>query len=192
MTAVAACTSSSDSGGAASTTAAAAVSSTSPDTTAATVPPTSAPPTTRPGPQPCSPSSLALASGEGRSALGHALHVFRLRNTSQQACRLAGYPAVTLLDGQGRVLAEAKPGAGSILPDRPPADVSLAPGAAGYFGVESSTLCDGDAAPTPSARVSVTPPQGTGALSAAVTIDVCPEDSVLVSPVRARESDIAR
>ncbi|HEV3401357.1 MAG TPA: DUF4232 domain-containing protein [Acidimicrobiales bacterium] len=184
------CSSSDDAPGTAAPTSSAAPSTTVVATTS-TVPATTAPATTQPGSQRCSSSSLALSSAEGRAALGHALYMFRLRNTSGQPCRLEGHPDVALLDEGGRVLVRAKPGAGYILPDRPPRPVPLAAGATGWFGLEASTLCDGDATPTPSARVTVTPPGEGGALSTAVTIDVCPEDAVLVSPVRARDGEVA-
>jgi hypothetical protein len=58
--------------------------------------------------------------------------------------------------------------------------------------VEATTLCDGDATPTPSARISVTPPGDPGTVSAAVTIDVCPNGNVLVSPVRATDAEVSR
>jgi hypothetical protein len=160
-------------------------------TTTSTVPATTAPSTTRPGAPGCPSSSLALSSAEGRSALGHALYLFALRNTSSRTCRLEGHPTVALLDGAGRVLVQAKAGAGHILPDRPPRPIPLSPGASGWFGLEASTLCEGDVAPTPSARMTVSPPGDSGALSTAVTIDVCPDDTVLVSPIRARDSEVA-
>ncbi|HEX2024528.1 MAG TPA: DUF4232 domain-containing protein [Acidimicrobiales bacterium] len=185
------CSSSDDAPDTAAATSSAAPSTTVAATTTSTVPATTAPSTTQPGSQRCSSSSLALSSAEGRAALGHALYMFRLRNTSGQPCRLEGHPDVALLDGGGRVLVRAKPGAGYILPDRPPRPVPLAAGASAWFGLEASTLCDGDATPTPSVRMAVTPPGDGGALSAAVTIDVCPEDAVLVSPVRARDSEVA-
>ncbi len=159
---------------------------------ASTVPATTAPSTTVPGTQRCSSSSLALSAGDGRAALGHALYLFGLRNTSSQPCRLDGYPAVALLDPRGAELVRAKPGSGYILPDRPPSPVPLAPGGTAWFGLEASTLCEGDAIPTASPRLTVTPPGGTGTLSAEVTIDVCPGDTVLVSPVRARDTEVTR
>jgi Domain of unknown function (DUF4232) len=192
---LAACSSSDDAAGPSATasepvaTSTAVTTSLPPDTS--TTSPTS---TTRPGGEPCATASLALASGEGRAAVGHALHVFTLRNTSRQPCRMTGFPAVALLDGQGRVVVEARRGGGYILTDKPPKDVSLAPGASAWFGVESSTLCADDAPPTPTERVRVAPPgeSGTGALVVAAMIDVCADQAVLVSPVRATERELAQ
>jgi len=153
---------------------------------------TGAPPTTTAGAaQPCPSGSLALMSREGLSALGHALYVLQLRNTSSQPCRLSGYPAVSLVAATGRVLAEARPGEGFILPDRPPAAVSVPAGGSAYFGVESSTICDGNAEPAVSDSVRVTPPGATGPLAVGARINVCPNRPVRVSPVRASERDIA-
>lgn len=188
---LAACSSSNGSAERAATTTPSAPSTIVATTTTSTVAPTTAPSTTLPGSQSCPSSALALAPAENKVALGHALYLFRLRNTSSQACRLEGHPAVALLDAQGRVLGRAKPGAGHILPNRPPRPVSLRPGASGSFGVEATTLCEGDATPTPSARISVTPPGDGGTLSAAATIDVCPNGAVLVSPVRATDREVA-
>ena len=188
--ALAACSSSDDSGRAAPTVPPA-PSTTVVVTTTSTVPPTTAPTTTTPATPRCSAAGLSLSSAEGRAALGRALYLFRLRNTSSQPCRLEGHPDVALVDGGGGVLARAKPGAGYILPDRPPRPVSLAPGSSGWFGLEASTLCDGDTVPTPAARVTVSPPGEAGTLSTPVTIDVCPDGPVLVSPVRAREGEVA-
>lgn len=187
-----ACSSSGDSAGRALPTTPPAPSTTAAVTTTSTAPVTTAPATTQPGTAPCPSSSLALSSAEGRAALGHALYLFGLRNTSSQLCRLEGHPTVALLDAQGRVLARARPGAGYILPDRPPRSVSLAPGATGWFGLEATTLCEGDATPVPSSRMSVSPPGQTGTLSAEVTIDICPDAAVLISPVRAAETDVTR
>ena len=189
--AVGGCRSSSDRADRASTVPPAEPTTASVATTTSTVPPTTAPSTTQAETQECPSSSLALAPVEGRAALGHALYMFQLRNTSSQPCRLDGHPAVALLDAGGRVLARAKPGAGYILPDRPPGPVALAPGGSGWFGLESSTFCEGDATPTPSSRLTVTPPGGSGTVSTEVTIDVCPDDTVLVSPVRPRDSEVA-
>ena len=191
--AIAGCRSSSDSAERAPTIPATETPTTVAPTTTSAVPlTTAAATTTEPGTPRCTPSSLALSPAEGRVALGHALYLFRLRNTSSQPCRLDGHPAVALLDAGGRVLARAMPGPGYILPDRPPTPVPLAPGGTGWFGVESTTLCEGDATPTPSPRLTVAPPGETGSLSAEVTIDVCPGGTVLVSPVRARETEVTR
>ena len=197
VAALGACSSSEDATGQAATASAPVVTSTTPATTTSTVPPDTSPtttPTTRPGAAPCTSPGLALASGEGRAALGRALHVFTLRNTSGQPCRMTGSPGVALLDGQGRVVAEARPGSGYILSDRPAKDVSLAAGASAWFGVETSTLCAGDAPPTPSPRVRVAPPgdQAAAPLVVAVTIDVCADQAVIVSPVRASERELAQ
>ncbi|MGH9277142.1 MAG: DUF4232 domain-containing protein [Acidimicrobiales bacterium] len=169
-------------------------STTATTATAATVSTTTAaPPTTVAGPDPCAASALAIEAGEGRAALGHGLSVYELRNTSSEACRMSGYPTVTVVDAQGRVLAEAQRGPGRILPDRPPASVVVAPGARAYVGVESPNVCGDGVRPAAADAVRVTPPGTTGApLTAVATIAVCPGQAVLVSPVRATEADLTR
>ena len=165
-----------------------AVSTTAPTTTT-----TTPGPATTAGPDPCTSAALSIEAGEGRSALGHGLYVYELRNTSATACRLSGYPAVVVVDAQGRVLAEAQRGPGHLLPDRPPAPVVVARGASAYVGLESPTVCSEGARPTASAAVRVTPPGTTGPpLTADARIAVCPGQAVLVSPVRGTEADLTR
>ncbi|MGH9225954.1 MAG: DUF4232 domain-containing protein [Acidimicrobiales bacterium] len=162
--------------------------------TATSAPPvstTAAPTTAAAAADRCSSSTLALASREGLGALGHALYVLQLRNTAGQACRLTGYPAVSLVAGDGRLLAQAQPGAGYILPDRPPAAVSLAAGGSAYFGVESYNVCNGGVEPSVAQTVRVTPPDATTALTVSAQMNVCPGQPVRVSPVRPTERDIA-
>ena len=194
-TALAACSGGGDEAGSPVTPASGGTTSTAAATTALTsVPPgstTSSSVAATGGGDRCAPSTLALSSREGLGALGHALYILQLRNTSSQACRLSGYPAVSLLDPTGRVLAEARAEPGYILPDRPPAAVSLAVGGSAFFGVESYNVCNVPAEPVVATGIRVTPPETTGTLVLVVEMNVCPGMPVRVSPVRPTERDIA-
>lgn len=150
-------------------------------------------PTTIRDADPCPSSALALAVGEGRSALGRGLYVFEVRNTSAAACRLLGYPAATVVDGQGGVLANAQPGGGRLLADRAPAAVLVASGGAAYVGLESATVCNDGARPSASRRVHITPPNWVeSTLTVAATVTVCPGQVVHVSPIRASETELTQ
>ena len=89
------------------------------------------------------------------------------------------------------MLAEAQPGAGYLLVDRPAAEVVVAPGSTAYVGVESNNVCAGGGDPSTSSTVKLTPPGTSGALTLAAEMDVCAGLPVRVSPVRATEREIA-
>lgn len=53
---------------------------------------------------PCRASQLRLASDSGDAGAGNRVNVFSVTNAGTTACSVSGYPAVSLLDGQGRAL----------------------------------------------------------------------------------------
>jgi hypothetical protein len=143
------------------------------------------------GPEACRGPGVEIAYLDSRAAAGHSLAIFVVRNPTTRPCRLSGHPAVEVLDASGRVLATARRGAGSILGGAPPAPVTVAPRGNAYFAVESESVCADDAPPAESDRVRVVLPEDATPAEAAVTITVCPEAEVLVSPVRAAQAELA-
>jgi hypothetical protein len=97
---------------------------------------------------------------------------------------------VELLDVRGRVLAQGQPRGGSILADTPPAPVTIAPGRAAYFGVESENVCPDDQPGSSSDRLRVVLPDDGAPAVVAAGITVCPRPDILVSPVRASEAEL--
>jgi len=61
-----------------------------------------------------------------------------------------------------------------------------------YFAIESTSVCGGDDAGTPSEAVQVTLPDDTAPAVVADQVVVCSPANVLVSPVRATQDDITR
>jgi hypothetical protein len=89
----------------------------------------------------CAGSQLALAYARTEGATGHLELTLALRNVSQRACTLRGYPATRLLDGGGRMLAMHVRRGGGFFPDTRPAPraVMLKPGATAHFGISFIT-----------------------------------------------------
>ena len=143
------------------------------------------------GPEACGGPGVEITFVDSRAAAGHSLAVFVVRNPTTRPCRLSGRPAVEVLDASGRVLATARGGAGSILGGAPPAPVTVAASGTAYFAVESESVCADDAPPAESDRVRVVLPGDGTPAEVAVTITVCPQAEVLVSPVRATQAELA-
>jgi hypothetical protein len=169
--------------------------STPPATSPSTAPPSTPGSTTvtsTTGPARCTTQELSLRANGGGAATGHAVADFELRNTSSRPCRMLGYPGVRVLDASGATMTDAQRTSGFILGDAPPAAVIVPAGQVAYFGVESVNVCNGGADPRPSASLRVTPPDETAALTVAANINVCPGNTVLVSPIRATAAEIPR
>ena len=143
------------------------------------------------GPEQCRGPGVEIAFVDNRTAAGHSLAVFAVRNPTTRPCRLTGNPAVEILDASGRVLATARPSAGSILSGAPPAPVTVAPRSAAYFAVESQSVCPDDAAPADSERLRVVLPDDAAPTDVAATTTVCPRAEILVSPIRATQAELA-
>ena len=89
----------------------------------------------------CSSSQLTLSYAGTEGATGHLeLHV-AVRNSSQTACRLRGYPGARLLDGAGRALPLRVGRRDGFFPDTEahPRAVALKPGASAHFGISLVT-----------------------------------------------------
>ncbi len=143
------------------------------------------------GPEACRGPAAEIAFLDSRAAAGHSLAVFVVRNPTTRPCRLTGHPGVEVLDASGRLLATARRGPGSILSGAPPAPVTLAPGGAAYFAIESESVCPDDASPADSDRVRVVLPDDAPPADVAATITVCPRPEILVSPIRATQAELA-
>jgi hypothetical protein len=140
----------------------------------------------------CSTTSSQVAKLEGLAATGHFLSMYSVKNTSGRPCRVLGYPGVSLLDTGGRVMAQGQRKAGFILTDRAPTALTVAPGQAAFFGIESTSVCTGDDAGAMSDTVQVTLPDDTVPAVVADQIVVCAQPNILVSPVRATQEDVTR
>ncbi len=145
----------------------------------------------RAGPEGCRGSTVQITFLESRAAAGHSLAVFEVRNPTTRPCRLAGHPAVEVLDPSGRVLATARRGPGAILGPSPPTEVTVAPRSAAYFALESESVCPDDSPAADSDRVRVVLPGDTAPTEVAAAMTVCPRPEILVSPVRASPDELA-
>ncbi len=180
-----ACSRSDDNGDAATMTGPIANTSTSaPGGPVPTSAPSSVPATTRAGGERCNGSGVRIQATEGRAATGHALAVVEIVNTSAGRCAVNGYPSVDVLDGQGRVLAQATSRSGFILNDRPPTAVTIEPGGVAYFGIESTSVCGGGGPGTIGERLRIVLPDDSQAITMAAPLTVCPQPDIRVSPVR--------
>ena len=89
----------------------------------------------------CSGSQLTLSYSGTEGATGHLeLHV-ALRNSSQTACLVRGYPGARLLNGAGRPLPLHVGRRDGFFPDTEsqPRAVALTPGASAHFGISLVT-----------------------------------------------------
>jgi hypothetical protein len=89
----------------------------------------------------CSGSQLTLSYSGTEGATGHLeLHV-AVRNSSQTACLLRGYPGARLLNGAGRPLPLHVGRRDGFFPDTEskPRPVALKPGASAHFGISLLT-----------------------------------------------------
>jgi hypothetical protein len=89
----------------------------------------------------CSGSQLTLSYSGTEGATGHLeLHV-AVRNSSQSACLVRGYPGARLLNGAGRPLPLHVGRRDGFFPDTEagPRAVSLKPGASAHFGISVVT-----------------------------------------------------
>ncbi|HEX7025310.1 MAG TPA: DUF4232 domain-containing protein [Gemmatimonadales bacterium] len=138
-------------------------------------------------PERCHTWQLQPELGEIGAAAGNRKVVFVLRNESQIACTLYGYPGMQMLDGQGNPLpTHVIRGGGYTFTDVPPATVLLDPGASASFAAGYAVIPTGDqshdvACPT-SARLLITPPNAFDQLAIPAMLDPC-EGDIYVSPV---------
>jgi len=115
------------------------------------------------GPAPCRDGQLTAAGGRGHwQAMNQYGHVIVLRNVSDSACSLRGYPGLRLVDSGGHPIGkDAARGGGYVYPDPGPTSVVLAPrtGTASFtFGGPAMT--GGGQTPCPSSAAAIVYPPG--------------------------------
>src|SRR5690606_13398400 len=113
---------------------------------------------------PCAAENLRLAVEGGDAGMGHRVTTLALRNTGPSACTVTGYPSVSLLDGDGKLLTgvRAAQGPGNYFAQgRAPTPVEIRPQQAAWFDLAWSVIPHEDKgeATCPSAKtVRVTAP----------------------------------
>ena len=141
----------------------------------------------------CRPSQLALSYAGTEGATGHMELTVAVRNTSQTACELRGYPGARLLNGTGRALPLRVARGHGFFPDTEsaPRRVSLAPGERAHFGVSFVTNNEYKGARTcRTARAAMLSAPGSGTRWQRVSLRAAPRitpcgDQLVVSPVHA-------
>lgn len=166
---LAACASGSGSSGAAG------AAATSTVTVTATPTPTAAGSTSKPpsGPPACDTSALTVRLGQGNGAAGSTYLPIVFTNKSSSACSMFGYPGVSFVKAPGGAQVGSAAARAST---QPPANVSLAPGAAAH-----ATLQIVDAANFPLAACKITsvktlkvfPPNNTVAVYLTLATKTC-------------------
>jgi len=140
----------------------------------------------------CRPAQLALSYAGTEGATGHMELTLSVRNTSQTACQLRGYPGARLLNGAGRTLPLRVARGHGFFPDTDsaPRRVSLAPGERAHVGISFVTNNEYKGARTcRRAAAAMLAAPGSGAwqrvsLRTAPRISPC-GDQLVVSPVHA-------
>lgn len=138
---------------------------------------------------PCAAENLRLAVEGGDAGMGHRVTTLALRNTGPSACTVTGYPSVSLLDGDGKlltgVLAAQAPG-NYFAQGRAPTPVEIRPQQAAWFDLAWSVIPHEDKGETtcPSAKtVRVTAPGAASAIALPLAFTPC-GGQVEVSPLR--------
>lgn len=138
---------------------------------------------------PCAAETLRLAVEGGDAGMGHRVTTLALRNTGATACTVTGYPSVSLLDGDGKLLtgvrAAQAPG-NYFAQGRAPTPVEIRPQQAAWFDLAWSIIPHEDKGETtcPSAKtVRVTAPGAASAIALPLAFTPC-GGQVEVSPLR--------
>lgn len=138
---------------------------------------------------PCAAENLRLAVEGGDAGMGHRVTTQALRNTGPSACTVTGYPSVSLLDGDGKLLtgvrAAQAPG-NYFAQGRAPTPVEIRPQQAAWFDLAWSVIPHEDKGETtcPSAKtVRVTAPGAASAIALPLAFTPC-GGQVEVSPLR--------
>ena len=138
---------------------------------------------------PCAAENLRLAVEGGDAGMGHRETTLALRNAGPSACTVAGYPSVSLLDGDGKLLtgvrAAQAPG-NYFAQGRAPTPVEIRPQQAAWFDLAWSVIPHEDKGETtcPSAKtVRVTAPGAASAIVLPLAFTPC-GGQVEVSPLR--------
>ncbi len=138
---------------------------------------------------PCAAENLRLAVEGGDAGMGHRVTTLALRNAGPSACTVAGYPSVSLLDGDGKLLtgvrAAQAPG-NYFAQGRAPTPVEIRPQQAAWFDLAWSVIPHEDKGETtcPSVKtVRVTAPGAASAIVLPLAFTPC-GGQVEVSPLR--------
>ena len=135
-----------------------------------------------PASTPCRAAQLRLASETGDAGAGGRTNVFAVTNAGAAACSVSGYPAVSLLDAQGRPLT-------AIRSDQNPntaTPVSIPAGGKAYFDIHWTVVPfegGGERVCPTAARVRVLIPGDTAALAAPLSFTPC-GGRIRVNPFR--------
>ncbi len=138
---------------------------------------------------PCAAENLRLTVEGGDAGMGHRVTTLALRNAGPSACTVTGYPSVSLLDGDGKLLtgvrAAQAPG-NYFAQGRAPTPVEIRPQQAAWFDLAWSVIPHEDKGETtcPSAKtVRVTAPGAASAIALPLAFTPC-GGQVEVSPLR--------
>jgi len=138
---------------------------------------------------PCAAENLRLTVEGGDAGMGHRVTTLALRNAGPSACTVTGYPSVSLLDGDGKLLtgvrAAQAPG-NYFARGRAPTPVEIRPQQAAWFDLAWSVIPHEDKGETtcPSAKtVRVTAPGAASAIALPLAFTPC-GGQVEVSPLR--------
>lgn len=138
---------------------------------------------------PCAAETLRLAVEGGDAGMGHRLTTLALRNAGPDACTVTGYPSVSLLDGEGRLMTgvRAVQAPGSYLAQGGvPTPVEIRPQQAAWFDLAWTVIPHEDKGEKtcPSAKtVRVTAPGAATAIALPLAFAPC-GGQVEVSPLR--------
>jgi len=136
-----------------------------------------------PASTPCRAAQLRLTSETGDAGAGGRTNVFALTNAGTAPCSISGYPAVSLLDTQGRALT-------AIRSDQNPntaTPVNIPVGGKGYFDIHWTVVPfegGGERVCPTAARVRVLIPGDTAALAVPLSFTPC-GGRIRVNPFRA-------
>ena len=136
-----------------------------------------------PASTPCRASQLRLNSETGDAGAGNRVNVFGVTNAGTAPCSVAGYPAVSLLDAQGRALA-------TIRSDQNPntaTPVNIPVGGKAFFDIAWNVVPNegaGERVCPSTARVRVLIPGDTAALAIPLSFTPC-GGRIRVNPFRA-------
>ena len=147
-------------------------------------------PALAPSPEaPCVGTNLRLSVEGGDAGMGHRLTTLALRNAGPDACAVTGYPSVSLLDAEGKLMTgvRAVQAPGSYLAQgRAPTPVEIRPQQAAWFDLAWTVIPHEDKGETtcPSAKtVRVTAPGAATAIALPLAFTPC-GGQVEVSPLR--------
>lgn len=138
---------------------------------------------------PCAAENLRLAVEGGDAGMGHRVTTLALRNTGPSACTVTGYPSVSLLDGDDKLLTGVRPvqAPGNYFAQGgAPTPVEIRPQHAAWFDLAWSVIPHEDRGETtcPSAKtVRVTAPGAASAIALPLAFTPC-GGQVEVSPLR--------